>query len=261
MKMNKRGRHKAVGEVISTVIIAATVIAISLAIFTIAIQSSFYSITTSTYGYIKSVFLSIANNIPQILQGNSYIASIPSGQVGIGFRNVTDKIEVDLLINGVWNNVTIANYTMALTAGVNLPAYTSSHLIFGVNNFTVNDLSFVPTVWEHYKNGWTYLNLNTSRIYVSAYKTVSSTGTPVYNIKITYVDLKVVFVTQPSSIMVIPGGTVYSKIFVNPSRIIVREISSNGVVLRKADLSGLLGSIYSTNYVMIVVYRISVVLA
>ncbi len=251
---------KGIGEVISTVIIAATVIAISLAIFTIALQSTYFSMRASNYGYVKSLFLSIANNIPQIIQGNSFVSNIPSGQVGIGFKNITNKIEVDLLINGVWNNITIANYTMALTAGINLPAYTSSHLIFGINNFTVNDISFIPTVWEYYNNGWTRLNLNTTRIYVSVYKTITSTGTWIYNIKIYYVDLQVKFISQPSTLIVSPDGIEYSKIYTDPTNIIIRETTENGAVINQVDLTKYIGPPGTTTYVIVVVYKITVVL-
>ncbi len=89
---------RALSEAISTLIIAAAIIASSLLVFYMSLALINNQMALSEYGYIKSIFIEIANNYHLILQGNSYISTKPHRFVGIGY-NISDNIDMIIKYN------------------------------------------------------------------------------------------------------------------------------------------------------------------
>ncbi|GEM_PF-3487951 len=131
-----RRRQKAVSEVISTVILAATVIMISLIVFYYAMLSFQTSSLATQFGYTKSVLLVLASNINYILAGNQYYANIPTKSVGVGY-----------------------NHTSTYTLSIGIPAYNITIKIYNPLNRPLENYQVL--VWLNSTNfhGWKYLNM------------------------------------------------------------------------------------------------------
>jgi len=76
---------------VSSVIIFATVLTVSLIAFFATMNVLGLSSVNAEYGYMKSNLVNLANNIPDILDGGTYSLSVPSRNVGIGYLYLTDK--------------------------------------------------------------------------------------------------------------------------------------------------------------------------
>ncbi len=118
---------RAVSEVLSTIIIAGTIIAVSLTVFYYSMLILNNSVVSTEFGHAKSLLVNIADNTNMFLQGNSYVATFPGKYVGIGYKthrktfyiNITMPLQgntvdyVDLIIkqgNSAETNYTGPNY-------------------------------------------------------------------------------------------------------------------------------------------------------
>ncbi len=89
---------KAISEAISTVIIAATVVMISITIFYYALYNLSETEAEIEYGYTKSVIINIASNFPLFMRGNTYVANTPSHVVGIGYRELPYDVYLNITL-------------------------------------------------------------------------------------------------------------------------------------------------------------------
>jgi len=173
---------KLVGELVSSIIIFATVLSVSLVAFFATMSTLEYSSVSAEYGYMKSNLVNLANNIPDLLDGGTFSLSVPSRYVGIGYLNLTDK-RLTLIVAG---NITIDENPIAIYIRPGKPIANTNMTVFGVDAYVVNNPLFVAKVDELYVNGETRAVLDTARIVVSKYKISTSSFTK-YIYYITYV--------------------------------------------------------------------------
>lgn len=224
---------RAISETISTVIITSVITLVSITIFYIAIISLSTSMHASEYGYMKSSLVNIASSIPEIAKGTSISISVPRGSVGVGYRVENNIVyEVDILTASGWRNITVDNETSAIEIRTTNIAVSTNRLIFGVNNLTVNDLAYIPTIWEYYDDGASVLNFNTSRFYLHTYIVTNGTLMQAY-ISVYYVQLRPKYVSGPRTLMFIPGGRIIDVQYSEVLDLVIREIDvTTGRILR-----------------------------
>ncbi len=170
---------KGLSEALSTLIIASSIIAVSLLIFYMSMALINDQMAMSEYGYIKSMFVEIANNYHLILQGNNYVSAKPHRYVGVGYH-INNTVEMIIKYNS-----TIPEYVKYLNilieqADPSGTAYAGSHYyvvhiyMYLVNgevleihwkledNYGVTDPA--PTIIEYiyYSNGSTIQLFDTS---------------------------------------------------------------------------------------------------
>ncbi len=89
---------KAISEVLSTIIIAGTIIAVSLTVFYYSMLILGDTVTSTEFGYSKSLLINIASSTNLFLQGNSYVATLPSRYVGIGYRSTNHFLYINFTL-------------------------------------------------------------------------------------------------------------------------------------------------------------------
>jgi len=205
---------KLISELVSSVIIFATVLTVSLIAFFATMNVLGLSSVNAEYGYMKSNLVNLANNIPDILDGGTYSLSVPSRNVGIGYLYLTDK-RLQLIVAG---NTTIDEYPVAIYIRPGTPTATSNNTVFGVNAYVVDNPLFIAKVDEVYVNGETRVILDTARIAVSQYKVATKDFTK-YIYYITYVRFRpTVASSSVSRVLVVSiDSRVENVITVNPS--------------------------------------------
>ncbi|OYT37642.1 MAG: hypothetical protein B6U89_07035 [Desulfurococcales archaeon ex4484_58] len=218
---------KAISESISTIIIFATIIMVSLTIFYFSIASLREATLSAEYGYMKSLFISLADTFPDILEGGSFGARLPSRLVGIGYINLIDTSVNIIVIN---DSNTIINYTdtpLVLHASAFASITTVERLIYGVDDYIVNETILIPRIREYYRDGQTHLELDTIRFYVKVYVyQVDSTIT--YIVNVMYVKLSVkITSSKPVQITASSGADIVNERLINIDDIIL-TIKGNG---------------------------------
>jgi len=189
---------KLVSEVMSTIMIFAIVLGISLLSFMITLSMLANTAQTAEYGYVKTIFLNFANSIPDLLEGGSYAASIPSRNVGIGYVNFTDMV-FELEAAG---KLLVRDYPIAIYVKPSTPVVTVNRTLYGVNSYVVDNPLHLARVEELYVRGENRIVLHTVRAYTRIYLYQSGSESR-YVVYVTYVRLKPVTVsTQPSRIVV-----------------------------------------------------------
>ncbi len=164
---------RALSELFSTLILASAVITISIIVLYYALTTLEIGYASTEYGYIKSTFVNIGNNIYYIVQGNAYAASIPSRSVGIGYKEYED-LRLRIYVDG---NLLYEDAPDAVLAETLRPLVSHSEIVYGSsgNNpmgcaFTVNNLRLTPCVHEYFSKGWSIVELNTARPYITVYQ-------------------------------------------------------------------------------------------
>jgi hypothetical protein len=206
---------RSISEAISTIIIASTIIMVSLTIFYFAIINLQQSIASSEYGYTKSIFINLATNIPNIINGGSFGANLPRKLVGVGYRD-SGRI-ISIVIGN--STGTLLNYTSkpkALEATIYSPIVTTMHIIYGdPGAYIVNDTSLIPSIIEYYENGAAHLVLDTARVYVRIY-VFEINNVKHYIVNILYLELKPQLVSSaPLRIVVSARNTLVSNKYLN----------------------------------------------
>lgn len=218
---------KAVSEAVSTVIIAATVVMVSVTIFYFAILNMQQSVAMAEYGYIKSVMYGLCSNIPNILQGGSYGANTPSRLVGVGYAGLPDT-SISIYVEK--QNEVLLDYTdepTALFAIIRHPVVTYNSTLYGVHKYIVNDTILLPRLTEYYYNGATYISFDMARVYIKVYKL--ETGQTRYIVNIVYLDLAPVLVsTSPSRIVVTISRDIVNAVYQDVDEIKITYTNSTG---------------------------------
>jgi len=191
---------KLISELVSSVIIFATVLTVSLVAFFATMNVLGLSSVNAEYGYMKSNLVNLANTIPDLLEGGTYSLSVPSRYVGIGYLNLTDK-RIQLIIA---NNTVIDEYPVAIYIRPGTPTATSNNTVFGVDAPVVNNTLFIAKVDEVYVNGETRVILDAARIAVSQYKIVTSNFTK-YIYYVTYVRFRPTVASSSVSRVLVVG--------------------------------------------------------
>ncbi len=249
---------KGVGEVISTIIIMSAILVSSILIFYTSLYIMSHSINAAEYGYMKSSLINIAVNTPLIIEGNTFIITVPKGSVGVGYF-VNDRIyEVDVLTDSGWERITVDDKPTSIQV-TSYKIVVPSKIVYGSSNFTVNDISYLPIVAEYYDNGASIINYNLTRFFINSYLVQSENGTEVY-IRAVYVQLRVSYISGPHKVVFMPASKVLEKEFRNVQNIVFKEIDSrSGTVLREYSPSEIFALGYKVN-LLLIVERINVVM-
>ncbi len=229
---------KGVSEALTTLIIAATIIITSITVFYFAIANLQQATLSAEYGYIRSIFIGVADTLPDILEGGTYASRLPSRLVGIGYINLSDtRLEI-IVIN---NSNIIFNYTdqpMALHASAYASLVVNERTVYGVNKYVVNETLLLPRVREYYLNGATHLTLDTARFYVKVY-VYEMNGETTYVVNIIYAKLVVkILSSKPSQLTVSLGKTVLYDRLVDIDELKLKYIS--GGTTHTTDLDDLI---------------------
>jgi len=244
---------RGVSEAISTIIIAGTVIMVSLTVFYYSLVNLQQATLSTEYGYIRSVFLGLADSFPDIIEGGSYGARIPSRMVGVGYINLTDTTIRLVVMNG--SNVLI-NYSdtpMALHASTYASLIVNERIVYGRDDLVVNETSLIPFIREYYSEGATHLVFDTARFYVKIYE-YDTNGEHVYMINLIYVKTTVkILSSKPVQLTVSLGANILSNRLAGITDL--RLIKIRGGATEVVDLSDLIpnpvpGSTYVANIVV-----------
>ncbi len=229
---------KAISEIISTIIIMGTIIAISLTIFYYSMYILSDSIVSTEFGYDKSIILNIASNTNLFLQGNSYVATIPGQYVGIGYVYHKNSIYINLTINNLYEEtINIDTNISSLILSAPKAFVTEYKIVYGLNNnntcpFIVDNIKYLPCVKEYFSNGKSYVELDYMRIYKTVYLVGAGTPNERYLVRLIYIDLvPILLSSSPRRIIVTPSGEIYSQTFndVTDLQIILFNNSTNTI--------------------------------
>ena len=177
---------RAISETITSIIVTSALIIISITIFYYALLILQQSSISAEYGYIKTTFINLANSFPDIIEGGSYAAGIPSRVVGIGYKELVNS-GINIIVSKDGNN--IFNYNdnpIAIEAIAYHAIVTTNSTLYGTDDGIVNQTLLIPRVTEIYHKGATYIRLDTCRVYVKTYEITDPSGTK-YIINILYV--------------------------------------------------------------------------
>lgn len=207
---------KGISEIFSTVVLTSTVIIISIIVAFYAMVHLQYSLANTEYGYAKSTIVSIANNLHSILQGNTFLARVPMGRVGIGYEKNQDlKLEVYVDNTLVYNDTELYN----LTVSIYYPLVSVPQVVYGNSStyakycsFIVKDIRLIPCIVEEFHNGATMLKMDTARFYVVAYK-LTSDSTVEYLARIYYVKIVPIVKGSSGTITVQPYRDIFEQTF------------------------------------------------
>jgi hypothetical protein len=244
---------RSVSEAISTLIIAGTVIIVSITVFYYALANLQQATLASEYGYVRSVFLGLADSFPDLIAGGTYGARLPSRMVGVGYINDTDTRLQIIVLN---NTEILVNYTdtpLELQARAYAALYVGYHVIYGRDYVVVNDTGLIPLVREYYKNGATHLVLDTNRFYVKIYE-YEVGGEHYYLINIIYVKLNIKLLSsRPVQLSVTLGTDVLRKRLIDVTDL--RLIRIHDSIREEISLSDLIpnpepGSSYIVNLIV-----------
>ena len=252
---------KAVSEVVSTLIVSGTIIVVSLIIFFYALYNVQSSINSAEFGYIRTVFYSIATNIPNIVEGGSFGANTPSRIVGIGYINLSDVTIHISIENETTTLLDYASTPKALEATAYAALITSNTTLYGCNCYIVNDTGLLSRIQALYYGGATHLRLDTARVYIRIYLFKEDSVTR-YVVNILYLELKPEIIsTHPTRLVVYASKNIVSKTYSNISNIEITYTNTSGTYT--TTLHDLLPSLSSNDIVdaNIVVKEVSVVIA
>lgn len=260
---------KLISEGVVLVIIASAMITVSLTVFYFAMSNLHYSTLTSEYGYIMNTFVNLADSVPDIINGEGFGTGLPKRLVGVGYLKYGSELPFDHY------NVTIriqrsGGYTfiyedspIKLYAKAQLAVATPSRLIYGRNDFIVNDLLLIAKVKEYYYRGFTYLTLDTARVYLKTteYIYADQTGTHrSLHVYIMYIKINVVTQPDPKTMVVNRGVDLVNERFLDVTdlKIVFRNESAVKTVL----LSDLVPNLqnYDELLVTLIVRELNVVL-
>ncbi len=168
---------KAVSELFTTLMLAATIITISIIVLYYALSTLEIGYASTEYGYIESTFVNIANNIYYIVQGNAYQASIPGRSVGIGYKKY-DDLRMKIYVDG---NLVYEDTPESVVAETMKPLVSHSEIVYGSQGDNplgcsayVTNLRLTPCVREYFEKGWSISELNTARPYITVYHASTS---------------------------------------------------------------------------------------
>ncbi len=237
---------RGVGEAITSVILASVIIVIASITLYYSLVTIDNGLATTEYGYIKSTFVNIANNYHYIVQGSSYVATLPHQLVGVGYRNYSD-----LVLSIIVDDVYVYNDTPAsVCAEVYRPIATVKTIVYGSSGdyylgcrFTVDHLRLVPCIQEYFSQGRTVLEFNTARFYITVYIT-NETGVERYLVRILYIRTVPRIEQQfTGNLIVNPYKDVfkYSKDGINSLRIMLVNKTSGSIIVEK-DLDDIIAN-------------------
>jgi hypothetical protein len=176
---------KAISEVITTIIVYSTLVALALFMSVYIFYNATEGIASTEYYYVRQIFQSSASNIPVIvnpLSGGTYIVSYPGLRMGIGWKHYGD---IELYING---SKTLNLPCMSIYSMIDKPIITHRRLLYGVDELFVNDTRLLPRAVEYYANGSTFIELDTCRLLASIMR-VGKGGLVTYYVRLFYINI------------------------------------------------------------------------
>jgi len=176
---------RAVSDTISMLIMYSAILIISLLMSMYAFYNSAQAVSSSEYLYYRQAFQSIALNIPVIVNpygGGSYTVSFPKVRMGIGWMKYGG---INIYVNGtlVQNLSCTAIYTK-----IDGAISTVRRNVYGLNKGLVEDIRLVPRVSEYYRDGSTYLVLDSCRVLYYLDR-VGRYGGTTYYLRLIYVNM------------------------------------------------------------------------
>ncbi len=176
---------RALSEAISTIIIYSILVALALYMSVYVLHSATSGVSSTEYFYVRQLFLSSAQNIPEIvnpLSGGTYTISYPGIRMGIGWMKYGS---ITIVVN---NTIEYELPCTAIYSKIDTAIITSKRIVYGINALIVNDTRLMPRVVEYYQEGSTYIRLDTCRILL--YKTRILRGnTSVYYIRVFFINI------------------------------------------------------------------------
>ncbi|WP_440059712.1 hypothetical protein ACSU1N_00715 [Thermogladius sp. 4427co] len=168
---------RGVSEVISAVIIASAILAISLSGYLFVTYYNELSRASIEYGYIKSVFKSITQtSLGQVFRLEY---RYPYNYLSLGYSVSRTNITISVSLEGGGvRNLTISNL-VRLTAGVRKPIVNTPSIIYGDNTSLIQPTKTPFLIYEYYSNGWSRIVVDPSIIGYEIVNITSPQGTRV----------------------------------------------------------------------------------
>ncbi len=206
---------KSMSDAISTIIIASVIILVSLIVFYLALYNLQDSIAYSEYGYVKSILISLAENVPNLVNGGSYGASLPQKMVGVGYAHIGRNITITV-INNSQTLVEYSDNAMAIEAVIRRAVITGERTIYGYyDRLIINDTALLPCITEYYSGGATYIRIETARVYVRVYVYIIN-NVKHYVVNLLYLQMTPILVsTHPNKLVASAQEDILSRKFYN----------------------------------------------
>lgn len=193
---------KAISETVSTMIIFSIIVVVIILIFMTSLTLLSFTTQTAEYGYVKTVFINLANSLPDLLEGGSYGAQLPSKIIGLGYMKLNNTFfSIKIINDEVYRDQPVIIYGNSTR-----PIVTFNRTLFGrnENKSVVNETIVLGRVYEEYYegSGTSYIKLDTARACVKTY--LYRVGTiSRYIVNILYVKIEPILLTsRPSKLSV-----------------------------------------------------------
>ena len=225
---------KAISETITTIIVTSALIIISITIFYFALIILQQSSISAEYGYIKTTLINLANSFPEIIEGGSYAAGLPSRIVGVGYKQLPNSyVNITVVKNGN-TSYSYFDEPIAIEATAYHAIVTRNSTLYGTSNMIINLTQLIPHVMELYHEGVTYLRLDTCRVYLKNYE-INSTNGMKYVINILYIKITPKIISSSPRRLVVSLSDVESTTIVDADDVIIRVKQGTSIQEYKAS--------------------------
>lgn len=159
---------RGISEVVSLVIIAAVIVAVSLTIFLYAYWNTQQANIVGEYSYTRSLLQAVQTNVEGILRGGVFERRYPGQNTMFGSRTMSCALTARLIFNSTTEkNLTVENRVLRI--GTRFPVVSSPRPKNIDSYKIIADPKFFFEVYEYYENGWSYADLIPSGIFVYRY--------------------------------------------------------------------------------------------
>lgn len=168
---------KGVSELVSLVIIAAGIVAVSVTIFLYAYWNTQQANIVSEYSYTRSLLQFIQTSIEDILRGGVFERRYPGQNALFGSRAMSCVLTISLdFSNGTSENPPVKIENRVLRIGTRFPVVSSPRPMNMDRYRVIYDPKYFFEVYEYYENGWSYADLIPSGILVKRYVVNTTKG-------------------------------------------------------------------------------------
>ena len=212
---------KAISETITTIIVTSALIIISITIFYYALIILQQSSISAEYGYVKTLFINLANSFPDIVEGGSYAAGIPSRIVGLGYRELDNSYVTIIATKDGYNAFYYTDNPIVIEAVAYHAIVTTNSTLYGTDDVVVDQTQLIPRVTESYHEGATFIRLDTCRVYVKVYETTGSFGTK-YIINVLYIKITPKIISSSPKRLVISFSNIDTTTIADADDVVIR---------------------------------------
>lgn len=179
---------KAIGEIVTLVIITAVLVAIASAIFIFTFTHVEQTRRGLEYSFARTQLMNVATRLPDIIRGSSIEARYSSQAVSFGFRAPKCGLYLNATFaNGTTVSIPVKNYVVAV--GTMHPIVTNPRKGLLENYTVVRDMGGVIVADEFFENGYTYTEIFPAGVLHKSYNITISEGGIERNLTVHEIDI------------------------------------------------------------------------